>query len=73
MCGICGQMNFEASRPVSHDQLARMNQAIFHRGPDEDGFYEKAPVGLAMRRLSIIDLSTGRQPIRNEDVFFLVL
>jgi asparagine synthase (glutamine-hydrolysing) len=67
MCGICGQMNFEASRPVSHEQLARMNQAIFHRGPDEDGFYEKAPVGLAMRRLSIIDLSTGRQPIRNED------
>ncbi len=67
MCGICGQMNFAADRPVPAEELARMNQAIFHRGPDEDGFYVKPPVGLAMRRLSIIDLSTGRQPIRNED------
>ena len=67
MCGICGQLNFEAGRPVSSEQLARMNETLVHRGPDEDGFYEKAPVGLAMRRLSIIDLSTGRQPIHNED------
>jgi len=67
MCGICGQLNFESNRPVGAGQLERMNQALYHRGPDEDGVYLKAPVGLAMRRLSIIDLSTGRQPIRNED------
>lgn len=67
MCGICGQLNFEPNRPVAAGQLERMNQTLTHRGPDEDGFYLKAPVGLAMRRLSIIDISTGRQPIRNED------
>ena len=67
MCGLCGQMNFDANRPVPAGELERMNQTLFHRGPDEDGVYLKAPVGLAMRRLSIIDLSTGRQPIQNED------
>ncbi len=67
MCGICGQMNFDANRPVPAGELERMNQTLFHRGPDEEGVYLKAPVGLAMRRLSIIDLSTGRQPIHNED------
>ena len=67
MCGICGQLNFEPNRPVAAGQLERMNQTLYHRGPDEEGVYLKAPVGLAMRRLSIIDISTGRQPIRNED------
>ncbi len=47
--------------------LEEMNCAIEHRGPDEDGFYLKANVGLAMRRLSIIDLASGRQPIHNTD------
>ncbi len=67
MCGICGVMNFDHERSVDEHELRRMNDAIFHRGPDEDGFYVKGRFGMAMRRLSIIDLSGGRQPIRNED------
>ncbi len=67
MCGICGTMNFSREDHVDAQDVQRMNDAIFHRGPDDDGFYIKDNVGLAMRRLSIIDLSTGKQPIRNED------
>jgi len=48
-------------------ELRRLNDQITHRGPDDDGFYLDGPVGLGMRRLSIIDLSTGHQPISNED------
>ena len=53
--------------PVDRELLARMNDAIRHRGPDEDGFYVGPGVGLAMRRLAIIDLKTGQQPIPNDD------
>jgi asparagine synthase (glutamine-hydrolysing) len=67
MCGICGQLNFEPNRPVSAQQIQRMNRTLIHRGPDDEGVYLKGSVGLAMRRLSIIDLSTGKQPIGNED------
>ncbi len=67
MCGICGVMNFERERSIDEHELRRMNEAIFHRGPDQDGFYIKGRVGMGMRRLSIIDLSGGKQPIRNED------
>ncbi len=65
MCGICGLALTKDSvkRPV----LEAMNAALFHRGPDEDGFFIQNNIGLAMRRLSIIDLSTGRQPIANEN------
>lgn len=66
MCGIVGIVNAN-SRAVERDVLTRMNAAIFHRGPDEDGFYVKENVGLAMRRLAIIDLAGGQQPIFNED------
>lgn len=66
MCGITGFVNAD-SRPVDRDVLARMNQAITHRGPDDDGFYVKDGIGLAMRRLSIIDLASGKQPIHNSD------
>jgi asparagine synthase (glutamine-hydrolysing) len=52
---------------VDRDMLAAMNQQIAHRGPDDDGFYVRENVGLAMRRLSIIDVQTGHQPISNED------
>ena len=52
---------------VDRELLERMNEAIRHRGPDDDGFYFSDGVGLAMRRLSIIDLKTGRQPIHNRD------
>jgi asparagine synthase (glutamine-hydrolysing) len=66
MCGIVGIVNADL-RAVEPDVLARMNQAIVHRGPDEDGFYVRENVGLAMRRLAIIDLAGGQQPIFNRD------
>src|SRR5436853_2130525 len=66
MCGIAGIVNKDGA-PVDRDLLARMNEAIRHRGPDDDGFYFSDGVGLAMRRLSIIDLKTGQQPIHNQD------
>ncbi len=67
MCGICGQINTDRARPVDPTILARMNAVIRHRGPDSDGFYVRDNVGLAMRRLAIIDLLTGDQPMCNED------
>lgn len=66
MCGIVGIVNAKKEF-VNRNVLERMNQAILHRGPDEDGFYLKDGVGLAMRRLSIIDLVGGKQPIFNSD------
>ncbi|TME05241.1 MAG: asparagine synthetase B, partial [Chloroflexi bacterium] len=72
MCGICGvvQLNGE---PVQAATLDRMNQEIAHRGPDGHGAWIDGPVGLAHRRLAIIDLTeTGRQPMRNEDGSVLV-
>lgn len=66
MCGIAGVMN-RTGKPVSLDELHRMCDAMVHRGPDDDGYYLSETVGLGMRRLSIIDLDTGRQPIHNED------
>jgi asparagine synthase (glutamine-hydrolysing) len=66
MCGIVGFVNAD-SRSANREILEKMNRCIVHRGPDEDGFYLKENVGLAMRRLSIIDLAGGQQPIFNED------
>jgi asparagine synthase (glutamine-hydrolysing) len=66
MCGICGQLNPDG-RPVDRAVLEAMNAAIRHRGPDSDGFLVRGHVGLAMRRLAILDLVTGDQPIGNED------
>ncbi|MGH9486486.1 MAG: asparagine synthase (glutamine-hydrolyzing) [Terriglobales bacterium] len=67
MCGICGCLNFEPRNPVPRPLLEAMNLQIRHRGPDDDGFYLSGNVGLAMRRLCIIDLQTGHQPLSNED------
>ncbi|MBI4248173.1 MAG: asparagine synthase (glutamine-hydrolyzing) [Elusimicrobia bacterium] len=67
MCGICGFVKNEASAPLDGALLKRMNDLIVHRGPDDEGQYMDARAALAMRRLSIIDLSTGHQPICNED------
>src|SRR5690606_11514905 len=64
MCGITGFVN-NSDRAVDRELLEAMNRAIIHRGPDEDGFYVKDNVGLAMRRLAIIDLAGGQQPIHN--------
>lgn len=66
MCGIVGIVN-NGTKPVDEVLLGRMCAAIIHRGPDEDGFYVNGPVGLGMRRLSIIDLKSGQQPIHNRD------
>jgi asparagine synthase (glutamine-hydrolysing) len=70
MCGITGILNLDprAGTPISGPVLAEMNRVITHRGPDEDGFHvEPGKVGLAVRRLKVIDLETGSQPIANED------
>src|SRR2546429_8858741 len=66
MCGIAGIVRSDGAQ-IDRDLLARMNDAIRHRGPDDDGFYFSDGVGLAMRRLSIIDLKGGHQPIHNSD------
>src|SRR5213079_2035731 len=65
MCGICGTAS--TGRAVDPDRLAGMSATLAHRGPDSDGMYVDGPVGLAARRLSIIDLEIGDQPIANED------
>ncbi len=66
MCGIAG-MILAPPGVVDAATVHRMCQTIVHRGPDDEGIYAKAGVGLGMRRLSIIDLSGGRQPVHNED------
>lgn len=66
MCGICGVVSIDGI-PVKRASLARMNHQIVHRGPDDEGFFVEGNVGLAARRLSIIDIATGHQPISNED------
>lgn len=67
MCGICGILYSGVSQNVDRAILERMNRQIVHRGPDDEGFFVDGNVGLAMRRLSIIDLKTGHQPLSNED------
>ena len=67
MCGICGKVNFSISNIINEELLHRMTNIIEHRGPDDTGFYMNKNVGLGIRRLSIIDLETGHQPISNED------
>lgn len=67
MCGICGILAPKDHRKVNRDLLERMCQTMSHRGPDDEGFYVNDGVGLGHRRLSIIDLNTGQQPITNED------
>ena len=66
MCGIAGILHLDG-RPVAPERLRAMTAAIAHRGPDDEGFYFGAGVGLGMRRLAIIDLAGGRQPIASED------
>jgi asparagine synthase (glutamine-hydrolysing) len=66
MCGIAGIYRNE-SVPVDREALVRMTRMLVHRGPDEEGFYQADGIGLGHRRLSIIDLSTGQQPLCNED------
>ncbi len=68
MCGIGGKLYFDPVRPVEREVLARLNAVQAHRGPDDCGIYCQGAVGLAHRRLSIIDLSpAGHQPMTNKD------
>jgi asparagine synthase (glutamine-hydrolysing) len=72
MCGICGVLELRGES-VAPETIARMNHAIAHRGPDGQGTFVDGPVGLAHRRLAIIDLTeTGRQPMGNEDGTILI-
>ena len=67
MCGICGQFNFGHDENVSRHVLERMTRSIAHRGPDDEGYFEAGPIGLGFRRLSIIDLSGGHQPMSDAE------
>ena len=66
MCGIAGLLEFERDTRADPAALRAMCQIMAHRGPDDDGFHIDGPVGIGMRRLSIVDLATGHQPISNE-------
>src|SRR4051812_20987542 len=66
MCGICGIVSLSGGR-VDRDVLEAMNATLVHRGPDSGGVHVEPGAGLAARRLSIIDLAGGDQPIANED------
>src|SRR5688500_1830178 len=66
MCGITGKLTYDGE-PVGSELLEAMTQAVAHRGPDSAGYYYGEGVGLGHRRLSIIDLATGDQPLTNED------
>jgi asparagine synthase (glutamine-hydrolysing) len=67
MCGIVGIFDTTGKREISRDLLSRMNETQFHRGPDEGGLHTEPGVGFGHRRLSIIDISSGQQPLFNED------
>ena len=66
MCGICGQHNFRNAEPVRRGDIEAMANTIVHRGPDDEGYYVAGPLGLGFRRLSIIDLAGGHQPMSDE-------
>src|SRR2546423_13046583 len=67
MCGIAGMIDLVGQRPVPEGSVQRMSRALLHRGPDEEGFLIRPGLGLASRRLSIVGLADGQQPIFNED------
>src|SRR5438552_1721801 len=67
MCGICGQFNFARNEPVEPDTIRRMTESIRHRGPDDEGYLISGPLGFGFRRLSIIDLAGGHQPMSDAD------
>lgn len=66
MCGIAGIFHYD-NKPADQNTIHKMCEVIKHRGPDDEGLYVNGSIGLGMRRLSIIDLQTGHQPIHNED------
>jgi len=73
MCGICGIVYHDPQRPVDIRVLQDMSRRIAHRGPDDEGFYINRSIGLAVKRLSIIDIAGGHQPMMNEDESVVVV
>ena len=67
MCGICGKYNFRDGKPVDQAIIRRMTRTIVHRGPDDEGYYFSGSLGFGFRRLSIIDLEGGHQPMSDGD------
>ena len=74
MCGICGQFNFIRNEPVEPDMIRRMTQTMVHRGPDDEGYFFDGALGFGFRRLSIIDLAGGHQPMSDaEETVWVIL
>src|SRR5213083_3503692 len=67
MCGICGQYNFGNLAPVQRRDIEAMTKTLIHRGPDDEGYYIAGPLGFGFRRLSIIDLAGGHQPMSDRE------
>ncbi len=67
MCGICGQYNFGNQAPVPRRNIEKMTKSLVHRGPDDEGYHIAGPLGLGFRRLSIIDLEGGHQPMSDPE------
>src|SRR5438477_9281791 len=67
MCGICGQLNFVGNEPVELETIRRMTGTIAHRGPDDEGYLFAGSLGFGFRRLSIIDLAGGHQPMSDAE------
>ena len=73
MCGICGQFNFGSLVPVQRLNIEAMTKTLIHRGPDDEGYYIAGPLGFGFRRLSIIDLAGGHQPMSDREEFVWVI
>jgi asparagine synthase (glutamine-hydrolysing) len=73
MCGIAGQFNFQRREPVKRETIVRMARSIAHRGPDDEGYLISGPLGLGFRRLSIIDLAGGHQPMSDTEATVWVI
>jgi asparagine synthase (glutamine-hydrolysing) len=73
MCGIVGIFETRSQREISQRTLARMNESQHHRGPDEGSYFVEPGIGFGHRRLSIIDVATGQQPLFNEDHSVVVI
>ncbi len=67
MCGICGQVKIASDEPVNQETIRRMSRTMFHRGPDDEGYFFDRSLGFGFRRLSIIDLSGGHQPMSDAE------
>jgi asparagine synthase (glutamine-hydrolysing) len=67
MCGISGQFNFARNEPAEPEMIRRMTRTMVHRGPDDEGYFVSGPLGLGFRRLSIIDLAGGHQPMSDSE------